>query len=198
MTRAIRTPGAAVATPTLCGPRVVLRPWVDADRAPFAALNADAEVMRHMSRTLDADESAAMAERIRSHFQAHGYGLWALDVPAFGVHGLGFAGFVGLSATLPFALDLPGIVMAPREIGWRLARAAWGHGFATEAAQVVLQHAFEVLRLPQVVSYTAVDNSRSRAVMERLGLTWRHDFAHPLLPAEHRSRRQVLYAKDAP
>jgi RimJ/RimL family protein N-acetyltransferase len=178
--------------PTLRGARVTLRPWTDADLAPFAALNADPEVMLRMTRTLTREESDASAARIRAHLHEHGFGLWALDVP-----GLGFAGFVGLSANVPFALNLPGIVPEPHEIGWRLARAAWGRGYATEGAVLALRHGFEAVKLPQIVSFTAVDNAPSIAVMERIGLTRRGEFDHPRLPPDHRSHRHVLYAKDA-
>jgi RimJ/RimL family protein N-acetyltransferase len=177
---------------TLRGPRVTLRPWTDADLGPFAALNADPEVMLRMTKVLTRDESDAYAQRIRAHLDEHGFGLWALDVP-----GLGFAGFVGLSAKVPFELNLPGIVPEPHEIGWRLARAAWGHGYATEGAVLALRQGFEVVRLPQIVSFTAVDNAPSIAVMERIGLTRRGEFDHPRLPPDHRSHRHVLYAKNA-
>ena len=181
-----------MSAPVLRGERVTLRPWTDADLAPFAAMNDDPEVMLRMSKHLTRDESDAYATRIRAHLEEHGFGLWALDVP-----GLGFAGFVGLSAKLPFDLPLPGIVAAPHEIGWRLARIAWGHGYATEGAALALRHGFEVARLPQIVSFTATDNLASVAVMRRIGLTRRGEFDHPRLPPEHRSHRHVLYAKDA-
>lgn len=176
----------------LRGDRVTLRAWTDADLAPFAALNADPEVMRHMTRPLTRDESDAFVGRVRAHFAEHGFGLWALDVP-----GLGFAGFVGLSANVPFELPLPGLQPHPCEIGWRLARAAWGRGYATEAAALALRHGFEVAKLMQIVSFTAADNLASQAVMKRIGLTLRGAFDHPRLPPDHRSYRHVLYAKDA-
>jgi len=149
--------------------------------------------MRHLIARLSRDESDAFAQRIRTHFDTHGFGLWALDVPR-----LGFAGFVGLSAKVPFDLAVPGTVVEPHEIGWRLARAAWGQGYATEAAALALRHAFEVLDLPQVVSFTATVNVASQAVMRRIGLTRRGEFDHPRLAEGHPLRRHVLYAQDAP
>ena len=177
----------------LRGARVTLRPWRDDDLAPFAALNDDPEVMRHLSGRLSREDSDAFAQRIRDHFAGHGFGLWALDVPA-----LGFAGFVGLSARLPFDLALPGIVPHPHEIGWRLARAAWGRGYATEGAILALRHGFEALRLPQVVSFTVPANQASRAVMERIGLSFRSGFDHPRFADGHPLRRHVLYVIDSP
>ena len=178
---------------TLRGPRVTLRPWRNADLPPFAALNDDPGVMQHLSTRMTREESDAFAQRIRDHIDTHGFGLWALDVP-----GLGFAGFVGLSPQVSFALPLPGIAPKPHEIGWRLARAAWGHGYATEAAALALRHGFAQLRLPQIVSFTVPANQASQAVMRRIGLTLRGEFDHPRFAEGHRLRRHVLYAADAP
>lgn len=177
----------------LRGARVTLRPWRDDDLAPFAALNDDPDVMRHLSGRLSRDESDAFVQRVREHFARHGFGLWALDVPV-----LGFAGFVGIGAQVPFELPLAGIVPHAHEIGWRLARAAWGHGYATEAAALALQHGFIELRLPQIVSFTVPQNRPSQAVMQRIGLSLRGEFDHPRFAEGHRLRRHVLYAADRP
>jgi RimJ/RimL family protein N-acetyltransferase len=184
---------------TLRGERVVLRDWTDADFTPFAALNADPDVMRHLTKRLTPDESDAMARRIREHLDDHGFGLWALDVPAApGEVGMRrFAGFVGL-ARVPFELPVAGLAAQPIEIGWRLARDAWGHGYATEAARLALRHAFEVLAVPQVVSFTALVNVASQAVMSRIGLKRRAEFDHPRLEPGHALRGHVLFAQDAP
>jgi RimJ/RimL family protein N-acetyltransferase len=177
---------------SLCGPRVRLRQWADADLAPFAAMNADPEVMRYFAAPSTREESDAGARRQRERIETQGFGLWALEVPR-----LGFAGFVGIGPKLPFALSLPGIAPESHEIGWRLARAAWGQGYATEAATLALRHAFEVLGLAQIVSITAVANAPSQAVMKRIGLTLRGAFEHPSLPEGHALRQHVLYAQDA-
>lgn len=174
------------------GERVTLRQWTDADLAPFAAMNDDPDVMRHLVKRLTRDESDAMVDRIRSHFDAHGFGLWAIDVP-----GLGFAGFVGL-ANVPFDLPLAGFEGQQHEIGWRLARAAWGHGYAAEGARLARRHGFEVLKLPRIVSFTALANRASVAVMERIGLARRGEFDHPRLPPAHPLHRHVLYAEERP
>ena len=191
--RVVPTPPITDPPNPLHGARVRLRQWTDADLAPFAALNADADVMRHLIARLSRDESDAMARRNRVQIDTHGFGLWALDV-----QGIGFAGFVGISPKLPFELPVAGIVAQPHEIGWRLAKAAWGHGYATEAATLALRHGFEVLGLPQIVSFTAVTNTASQAVMQRIGLVRRAEFDHPRLAEGHQLRRHVLYAQDAP
>jgi RimJ/RimL family protein N-acetyltransferase len=188
---ATAAPGRPSADVTLHGPRLTLRPWTDADLAPFAALNADAEVMRHFTAPLTRAESDAFAGRVRDRFAHQGWGLWALDTPA-----QGFAGFVGL-AVLPFELPLPGWGGPQLEIGWRLARPSWGQGLATEAAHLALDFAERVLRRPRVVSITAWSNQRSMAVMQRIGLQPVGTFDHPRL-AGHALQRHVLYATPNP
>lgn len=171
--------------------RLLLRPWIDSDLARFAELNADPEVMRYFPAPLTREQSDALAARIRSHIDELGWGLWAVEVtdadhPLCGR----FIGFVGLSVprfTAPF--------MPATEIGWRLSHAAWGHGFATEAATVIADHAFRRLALAEVVSMTTAGNLRSRAVMERIGMTRdpADDFDHPGIEPGHPLRRHVLY-----
>jgi RimJ/RimL family protein N-acetyltransferase len=166
--------------------RLRLRHWQPADRAPFAALNADPEVMRHFPARLSREESDAMADRVAAHVEETGWGLWALEERVTGT----FLGFTGLARP---GFDAP--FMPATEIGWRLARAAWGHGYATEAARAAAAFGFDALGLDGLVSFTAVENERSRAVMRRLGMTHDpgDDFDHPRLPEGHRLRRHVLY-----
>ena len=166
--------------------RLQLRRWTDDDRAPFAALNADPEVMRFFAGTMTRAESDALADRIERHFDEHGYGLWAVSV----VGGDPFIGFVGL---LWQHLDAP---WAPAvEIGWRLARSAWGKGYATEAAIAARDHAFGPAGLTDLVSMTTVTNLPSQAVMQRIGMTRdpADDFLHPKLSPGHPLAPHVLY-----
>jgi RimJ/RimL family protein N-acetyltransferase len=166
-------------------PRLLLRPWRDTDLAPFAALNADPEVMRHFPALLSRDESDALAARIRASFEAQGWGLWAVEEKG----GAPFIGFVGLNRPTFDAPFMPAV-----EIGWRLARAAWGAGYASEAARAALRFGFEQLALDAIVSFTAPVNTRSRAVMERLGMVnTGQDFDHPRVPEGSPLRRHVLY-----
>lgn len=142
--------------------------------------------MAYFPGVLDRAESDALADRIEAHFAEHGFGVWALEVQG----GEPFVGFVGL-AHVGFDAHFTPCV----EIAWRLARSSWGHGYATEAAREACRVAFEVLQLPEVVSFTVPENRRSRAVMERLGMTHdpREDFDHPRLDVDHPLRRHVLY-----
>jgi len=171
--------------------RLRLRPWNDADLAPFAAMSADPRVMRHMPGLLGAEESGAFVSRIRKHFGEHGYGLWAVEL----VNGPPFIGFVGLMH-VPFEAHFTPAV----EIGWRLAAAHWGHGYATEGARAALAHAFGPLGLREVVSMTVLANERSWRVMQRLGMSRSpaDDFDHPRLPEGHVLRRHILYRLAAP
>ena len=149
-------------------------------------MNADPAVMAYFPAPLTTAESDALANALEAHHAARGFGLWALEIPGIAP----FAGFVGLSVpgfTAPFTPCV--------EIGWRRAAAHWGRGYATEAARAVLAHAWDVVGLDEVVSFTTAGNLRSRAVMRRLGM--RHDpaddFDHPRLPPDHPLRPHVLY-----
>ena len=166
--------------------RLRMRRWRTADRIPFAALNADPEVMKHFPARLTRAESDASAGRIEAGFATHGFGLWALEVIATGK----FIGFTGLSVPRFEAGFTPAV-----EVGWRLARPAWGHGYATEAARRAVTAGFADFGLAEVVSFTATTNLRSQAVMRRIGMTHdpADDFDHPALPAGHPLRRHVLF-----
>ncbi len=165
-------------------PRLLLRHWRDEDLEPFAALNGDPEVMRWFPSTMSRAASDALAMGQRALLEERGWGLWAIEAPE------GFVGFVGLNEPRFEAHFTPAA-----EVGWRLARSAWGKGYATEAARAALAFGFDELRLDEVVSFTTVGNERSRRVMERLGMTRdpADDFDHPLLPPGHPLRRHVLY-----
>jgi RimJ/RimL family protein N-acetyltransferase len=166
--------------------RLLLRRWRPADLEPFAAMNADPQVMEHFPAPLSREESDAAAARIAAHFERHGFGLWAVEASS----GAPFAGFIGLAIPRFEAHFTPCV-----EIGWRLAADHWGRGYATEGARAALAFGFESLRLEEIVSYTVPANLRSRRVMEKLGMTHdpSEDFDHPLLPEGHPLRRHVLY-----
>ena len=171
--------------------RLLLRPWQQTDKLPFAALNADPMVMRWFPETLDRHASDKLADRISAHIDEHGFGLWAVEWPGKAP----FLGFVGLSVPKFEAPFQPSV-----EIGWRLARPWWGKGIASEAAKASLDYGFRKLGLQRIVSFTASANCRSVAVMKRIGMTHRPelDFDHPLLSLGSPLRRHVLYAIDAP
>ena len=166
--------------------RLILRPWRDDDLEPFAAMNADSAVMEHFPNPLSREESDETAARIRAFMEVRGFGLWAVEVPG----SLPFVGFVGLTSPLFEAPFTPCV-----EVGWRLARVAWGLGYATEAARAALDLGFDRFGLDEIVSMTVPRNVRSRRVMEKLGMTRdpADDFDHPRLPEEHPLRRHVLY-----
>jgi len=167
-------------------PRLLLRRWRESDLAPFAAMNADPAVMEHFPSVMTRAESAGLVARIEAAFEEHGFGLWAIEIAATGE----FAGFTGLAWARFEAPFTPAV-----EIGWRLAVAAWGRGYATEAAEAALGYGFGEAGLEQIVSFTATTNVRSQAVMRRIGMSHdaRDDFDHPVLPTGHRLRRHVLY-----
>jgi RimJ/RimL family protein N-acetyltransferase len=169
--------------------RLVMRRWREADRGPFAAMNADPRVMRYFPAALDRAGSDAVLERIEGRFEERGYGFWALEVAATGV----FIGFTGLN---PLPAGVPGA--GGVEVGWRLAREAWHQGYATEAARAALGVAFDGRGLAEIWSLTAVRNEPSLAVMRRLGLTEAARFDHPRIPPGDPLRPQVAYRGTRP
>jgi 3-dehydroquinate dehydratase / shikimate dehydrogenase len=169
---------------TLKTPRLILRPWREEDFEPFAQLNADPRVMEHFPALLSKEESDQMVERIQANEKD--WGLWAVSVPGVSP----FIGFIGLNQVTFTAPFTPAV-----EIGWRLAFKYWSKGYATEGAKACLKYGFEVLHLPEIVSFTTVQNKRSRAVMERIGMHYdaHGDFDHPRVPEGNKARRHVLY-----
>jgi RimJ/RimL family protein N-acetyltransferase len=165
--------------------RLRLRRWRDADRDPFAALNADPVVMEYFPSALDRAASDEMIDRFEAAFDERGWSNWAVEVRESG----DFIGFIGLSIPrlqFPFSPCV--------EIGWRLARPHWGKGYASEGARGVLRVGFERIHLPEILSWTSVINRRSRAVMERIGLSdTRENFEHPGIPEGHALRPHCLY-----
>ncbi|MDA8296061.1 MAG: GNAT family N-acetyltransferase [Actinomycetota bacterium] len=171
--------------------RLVLRRWRPEDRQPFAELNADPTVMEHFPSTLDRLASDALAVAADEAFERRGFGLWAVELVATGA----FLGFTGLAVPQFTTHFTPAV-----EIGWRISRSAWGHGYATEAASAALADGFERVQLEEIVSFTARSNVRSQAVMQRLGMARDpdDDFDHPRLAEGHPLRPHVLYRIDAP
>lgn len=171
---------------TLRTERLVLRRWRDEDREPFAALNADPEVMRCLLGPMTREASDEMVDRIEAHFERFGHGFWAVEV----VGGPAFIGLIGIARVRFEAPFTPAV-----EVGWRLARQAWGNGYATEGAREAMRFGFEELGLDEIVAFTVPANTRSQAVMARLGMTHdpADDFDHPLVPDGSPLKRHLLY-----
>lgn len=171
--------------------RLVLRPWRYEDKIPYAHMNDNPLVREHFPSLLSKEESDLEAERLSLHIDATGWGLWAVEIPEIAA----FAGFIGLSEVRFSEHFTPAI-----EVGWRLDPTYWGKGYATEGARLALRYGFEVLELPEIISFTTRANTRSRRVMERLEMTYdpKDDFEHPLLPEGSPQRSHVLYRLRAP
>jgi RimJ/RimL family protein N-acetyltransferase len=160
---------------------LILRPWRDDDLGPFAAMSADASVMEHFPSRLTRAQSDAVAARIRAHIAREGFGFWAIEAPGVAP----FIGFTGLARPS---------FMPVIEVGWRLARAHWGAGYASEAARAAVEWGFSNLGMDEVVAFVRPHNERSQRVMARLGMTrdLGADFDHPLIN-EPASRLHFLY-----
>lgn len=170
--------------------RLLLREWRESDKLPYAALNADREVMEHFPSTLTTLQSDEMVDRIVVAWEQRGFGLWAVER----TDTRQFIGLVGL--TMPsWQTDFTPCV----EVGWRLAKQHWGHGFAPEAAIAALAFGFEQVELPndEIVSFTTTLNVNSQRVMHKIGMRLDpgREFDHPATPG-WQGQRHVLYCID--
>ncbi|MDE3045902.1 MAG: GNAT family N-acetyltransferase [Verrucomicrobiota bacterium] len=166
--------------------RLLLRPWQDSDRISFQKINSDPRVREFFPSLLTAEESDQQAKVMALFIEQNGWGLWAAEIPGVAP----FIGFIGLMPVSFSAHFTPAI-----EIGWRLAYEHWGHGYAPEGAKAALDFGFQELKLPEIVSFTSSQNTRSRRVMEKIGMHRdpADDFDHPKLPEGHPLRKHVLY-----
>lgn len=164
--------------------RLRLRGWKDSDTEPFIAMNADEQVMRFFPAPLTPEQTCASIERIKKHFDANGFGLFAVETKEDDK----FIGFVGLQIP-PFEASFTPCV----EVGWRLAKEYWGRGYAPEAAQRVLAFGFEECQLAEIISMTATVNKPSIRVMEKIGMHRSDDFMHPKIADGHILKPHVLY-----
>ena len=181
---------ASIEVPELRTERLLLRDWRGSDLAPFAELNSDPIAMEHFPSTMTRAQSDEMVEAQRARWRDDAMSWWAVEDAATGQ-------FLGAVGPMLVTIDAPfNDPMAPSvELGWRLRRESWGRGHATEAALAALVWVFEDPGLDEVVSFTVVANSRSRRVMEKLGMV--HDpvgdFDHPRVPDSSPLRRHALY-----
>ena len=169
--------------------RLILRPWKDEDFAPFAEMNADPQVREFFPSLLTREESDAGIRSLQGTYARDGFCFFPAELIATGE----FIGFIGIQ-TMDFAV--PSVAQPAVEIGWRLARSAWGQGYATEAGQAALEYGFDTIGLPEVVAVTMASNARSQAVMRRIGMTTdpAEDFDDPDVD-EAPLRHHVVYRK---
>lgn len=166
--------------------RLILRQWKDEDLPDFARMNSDPIVMEYFPRRLREEDTSNLVARFQKHFKKHGYGLYAVENKETNA----FMGFVGLNNVddkMPFA---PAVEMA-----WRIDYEYWGQGYATEAAQAVLDHTFSELGLEEIVAFAVHDNTRAIHLMEKLGMKRdkKGDFKYPALRKDHPLGGFVLY-----
>jgi RimJ/RimL family protein N-acetyltransferase len=171
----------------LLTPRLRLRRWRPQDQAPMAAINSDPAVVEFLNRNMDAAATAAFLARTQEHWDEHGFGHWAVEPRDGRLAGV-LIGFVGVA----YPTFLPELATRP-ELGWRLASAAWGHGYATEAALGVRDDAFDRLGLPGLISIIHPENERSRRVATKVGMT-----VERRLRVEALGREVEVWSRDAP
>jgi RimJ/RimL family protein N-acetyltransferase len=175
-------------THQLATPRLLLRPWQDRDRAPFAAINADPVVMTYFAAPMTRAESDEAIDRYNMQLARDGFTMFAAEEIATGE----LLGVIGMQTMHTIVPNLPQPAV---EIGWRLRRESQGQGLATEGARALIDHAFQELHLPELIAITATGNAASRHVMDKLGMTHRPDldFDHPRVPAGHPHQRHAVY-----
>lgn len=188
-----RLPYSSMMTQHLETQRIILREWNDDDRAPFARMNGDPMIMEYLPRSLSEKASNHLVDKFISHFDQHNYGLYALERKEDGA----FMGFTGLN-TVEFTANFTSPKDPATEIAWRLDYEYWGQGYASEAAQAVLDHGLNALALDEIVAFTVHDNTRSIALMEKIGMNRIQDgeFQYPTLPKDHPLGSFVLYSTE--
>jgi ribosomal-protein-alanine N-acetyltransferase len=167
--------------------RLLLRPWKESDLEPFARLNADAEVRRYFEGTLTRAESDASVGRYMARYDRHGFSFFAAELRSTAQ----FIGFIGIVHPDEVIGMPPGYL----ELGWRLSRAHWGKGLATEGATACMAYALNELGAPGVGAITAAGNAASINVMRKLGMEFGWEFMHPDIDAEAAVALHVLYLR---
>ncbi len=169
--------------------RLILRTWHEDDLESMYAINQDPKVMEYFPALVSKKETLGFIRNMIKQQDIDGYAFYAVELKS--THEM--IGFIGLLYRPKTALQVP--LNPSTEIGWRLSSKHWGKGLATEGAKAVLAHAFHVLGLDEVVSFTVVNNTKSRRVMEKIGLQYhpKDDFDHPKLPKDSPLKRHVLY-----
>jgi RimJ/RimL family protein N-acetyltransferase len=148
-------------SPTLETARLLMRPVADDDLDAIAALYADADVMRYIGLRgpLTYEQTRERVAFMVDHWRKHGFGMWSLRLKDGGE----FVGRCGLR-TMDNTTEI--------ELGYTLARAFWGRGYATEASRAVVRHAFDTLKLKRLVAIADPANTASVNVMKKLGMAF--------------------------
>lgn len=166
--------------------RLGFRNWIKNDLKPMAAINSDSEVMQFFPNVQTEGKTQQFIERMQCQFEEKGFCYFAVDK----LDGQEFIGFIGLSEQT-FKADFTPCI----DIGWRLAKRAWGCGYATEGALKSLDYAFNSLELDEVLSIASTVNLQSINVMEKIGMKKVEKFEHPVLKDDPRLKECVLYSR---
>lgn len=164
--------------------RLGFRTWQEKDLLPMAALNADPAVMEFFPSTQSLEDTRAFVKRVHTHFKEYGFGWYAVDL----LDNQEFIGFIGMAWNKMEADFTP-----CAEIGWRLKKAAWGKGYATEGAKRCIAYGFTDLQFKEIYSFTATINKRSERVMQKIGMQKVGIFEHPKIAMGDVLRPHVLY-----
>lgn len=141
-------------------PRLLLRPWMEEDRAELERLMGDPAVRG--GRNFGPDRIARLGEHSLRQWRVNGFGPWAAIDKASGC----WIGRIGLDELA----EWPGIDKV--EVGFELHKAWWGRGLATEGALAALRLGFEQHGLERIISVTAASHAAARRVMAKVGLVY--------------------------
>jgi len=171
--------------------RLILRRWRERDWEPYVEMMLDAQVSDWIGGPFSRAEALSRIDKNEAALSEHGYGRMAMERRADGAF-LGYCGLMPCGDTPPTPLGF--------EVGWSLARPAWGEGYATEAARAVFADGFARLGLAEILAFTGEKNLRSQAVMRRLAMTRTpdRDFDHPTLADDHPLKRHIVFVAPRP
>jgi RimJ/RimL family protein N-acetyltransferase len=171
-------------------PRLILRPWREADVPEFARVTNTPAVMEYLGGVKEPEAFQGGFLRAQASQEQNGFSFWIIERRNDGA----LLGFCGLKVCNV------GPIVGDIEIGWRLREDAWGQGYAGEAAQASLDWAWQNLSCDRIVAITAEGNARSWRLMERLGMQRENglEFDHPDIAPDSPLRRHITYAVKRP
>ena len=164
--------------------RLGFREWKDTDILPFSQMNQDPDVMEFFPRTLSLEESAERILNFKEYFERDGYGIYVVEL----LETKEFIGIIGFLRPT-FKVNFTPCI----EIGWRLRKSMWNKGYATEAGKRCLEYGFTTLGFTEVFSFTAVLNTKSKRIMQKIGMSKFGEFEHPLLQNGSPLKTHVVY-----
>lgn len=174
-------------------PRLILRPWREADKPVFEAIINTPAMMEHFGGVWPTGGHDALIDMQIAKQARDGHCMWAVEHRSDGA----LIGICGVRIADHY-IDLP--ITGELEIGWRIAQPFWGRGIAREAAEASIGWGWANTAAPRIAAWTTIENRRSRGLMERLGMARRADldFVHPRFEPGNPFGAMIVYTIDRP